>query len=240
MCFCSLLTSKSDGLPIVLEAICPFSTEEMEFKLFWMTLFDCCFFLFPFWHSDNVNIFSSSLDAIIPYMALIKKIFFKEFKVLKVADTEQLEWTVFSCGLLMIPRWTEKCCLSPLVYQDFLHISIRCKPHLSWKGKAARKNIILYLFSPMLSSENYFENVSLISCGLLFVTQVKHTLGYDTLGHCFFLEDGIEQRNTFYHNLGLLTRPGTLLPTDRNETVCISIKDKVYKGYTPSPSTECK
>ncbi|XP_054628845.1 cell surface hyaluronidase isoform X1 [Dunckerocampus dactyliophorus] len=69
---------------------------------------------------------------------------------------------------------------------------------------------------------------------------VKNTVGYDTLGHCFFLEDGIEQRNTFYHNLGLLTRPGTLLPTDRNETLCLSIKDKVYKGYTPSPSTECK
>uniref|UniRef100_A0AAX7SH87 hyaluronoglucosaminidase n=1 Tax=Astatotilapia calliptera TaxID=8154 RepID=A0AAX7SH87_ASTCA len=69
---------------------------------------------------------------------------------------------------------------------------------------------------------------------------VKDTIGYDTLGHCFFLEDGIEQRNTFYHNLGLLTRPGTLLPTDRNETLCLSIKDKVYKGYTPSPSTECK
>uniref|UniRef100_A0A8C5GDL4 hyaluronoglucosaminidase n=1 Tax=Gouania willdenowi TaxID=441366 RepID=A0A8C5GDL4_GOUWI len=69
---------------------------------------------------------------------------------------------------------------------------------------------------------------------------VKNTVGYDTLGHCFFLEDGIEQRNTFFHNLGLLTRPGTLLPTDRNETMCTSIKDKVYKGYTPSPSTECK
>ncbi|XP_030593634.1 cell surface hyaluronidase [Archocentrus centrarchus] len=69
---------------------------------------------------------------------------------------------------------------------------------------------------------------------------VKNTIGYDTLGHCFFLEDGIEQRNTLYHNLGLLTRPGTLLPTDRNETLCLSIKDKVYKGYTPSPSTECK
>lgn len=69
---------------------------------------------------------------------------------------------------------------------------------------------------------------------------VKNSVGYDTLGHCFFLEDGIEQRNTFYHNLGLLTRPGTQLPTDRNETLCISIKDKVYKGYTPSPSTECK
>ncbi|XP_056131096.1 cell surface hyaluronidase [Lampris incognitus] len=69
---------------------------------------------------------------------------------------------------------------------------------------------------------------------------VKHTVGYDTFGHCFFLEDGIEQRNTFYHNLGLLTRPGTLLPTERNETVCTSIKDNVYKGYSPSPSTECK
>uniref|UniRef100_A0AAV2MRF6 G8 domain-containing protein n=1 Tax=Knipowitschia caucasica TaxID=637954 RepID=A0AAV2MRF6_KNICA len=69
---------------------------------------------------------------------------------------------------------------------------------------------------------------------------VKNTVGYDTLGHCFFLEDGIEQRNTFYHNLGMLTRPGTLLPTDRNETMCTGIRDKVYKGYTPSPSTECK
>ncbi|XP_068166086.1 cell surface hyaluronidase [Antennarius striatus] len=69
---------------------------------------------------------------------------------------------------------------------------------------------------------------------------VKNTVGYDTLGHCFFLEDGIEQRNTFYHNLGLLTRPGTLLPTDRNETLCTAIKDKVYRGHTPSPSTECK
>ncbi|XP_037114733.1 cell surface hyaluronidase [Syngnathus acus] len=69
---------------------------------------------------------------------------------------------------------------------------------------------------------------------------VKNTVGYDTLGHCFFLEDGIEQRNTFFHNLGLLTRPGTQLPTDRNESLCLSIKDKVYQGYTPSPSTECK
>uniref|UniRef100_A0A8C7ZUC0 hyaluronoglucosaminidase n=1 Tax=Oryzias sinensis TaxID=183150 RepID=A0A8C7ZUC0_9TELE len=54
---------------------------------------------------------------------------------------------------------------------------------------------------------------------------VKNTVGYDTLGHCFFMEDGIEQRNTLFHNLGLLTRPGTLLPTDRNETVCVSMKE---------------
>ncbi|XP_067084353.1 cell surface hyaluronidase [Osmerus mordax] len=69
---------------------------------------------------------------------------------------------------------------------------------------------------------------------------VKDTVGFDTLGHCFFLEDGIEQRNTFYHNLGLLTRPGTLLPTDRNDTVCLALRDRVFQNYVPSPSTECK
>lgn len=74
---------------------------------------------------------------------------------------------------------------------------------------------------------------------LLCVSQVKDVVGYDTLGHCFFLEDGVEQRNTFYHNLGLLTRPGTILPTDRDETMCLSIRAAVYGDYTPSPSTDC-
>ncbi|MCJ8746697.1 hypothetical protein PDJAM_G00144710 [Pangasius djambal] len=69
---------------------------------------------------------------------------------------------------------------------------------------------------------------------------VRDTVGYDTLGHCFFLADGIEQRNTFYHNLGLVTRPGTILPTERNDTMCTKIRDRVHGGYTPSPATECK
>lgn len=69
---------------------------------------------------------------------------------------------------------------------------------------------------------------------------VKDTVGYDTLGHCFFLKDGIEQRNIFFHNLGLLTRPGTILPTDRNDSMCTEITDRVYKGYIPIPANECK
>uniref|UniRef100_A0A672RI26 Transmembrane protein 2-like n=1 Tax=Sinocyclocheilus grahami TaxID=75366 RepID=A0A672RI26_SINGR len=69
---------------------------------------------------------------------------------------------------------------------------------------------------------------------------VRDTVGYDTLGHCFFLEDGIEQRNIFFHNLGLLTRPGTILPTDRNDSMCTEITDRVHKGYVPSPANECK
>ncbi|KAM4707529.1 cell surface hyaluronidase CEMIP2 isoform 1-T2 [Discoglossus pictus] len=68
---------------------------------------------------------------------------------------------------------------------------------------------------------------------------IKDTIGYDTLGHCFFLEDGIEQRNTLFHNLGLVTKPGTLLPTDRNNTMCMSIRNKVFGNYVPNPSTDC-
>ncbi|NXI48273.1 TMEM2 hyaluronidase, partial [Galbula dea] len=92
----------------------------------------------------------------------------------------------------------------------------------------------------------YLDNLAIHHCfsrcvaihgthGLL----VKDTIGYDTLGHCFFLEDGTEQRNTFYHNLGLLTRPGTILPSDRNEAMCLGIRSHVHGNYTPVPSTDC-
>uniref|UniRef100_A0A8D1GV76 hyaluronoglucosaminidase n=1 Tax=Sus scrofa TaxID=9823 RepID=A0A8D1GV76_PIG len=68
---------------------------------------------------------------------------------------------------------------------------------------------------------------------------IKDTIGFDTLGHCFFLEDGIEQRNTLFHNLGLLTKPGTLLPTDRNNSMCTTMREKVFGNYVPVPATDC-
>ncbi|XP_012873851.1 PREDICTED: transmembrane protein 2 [Dipodomys ordii] len=68
---------------------------------------------------------------------------------------------------------------------------------------------------------------------------IRDTIGFDTLGHCFFLEDGLEQRNTLFHNLGLLTKPGTLLPTDRNNSMCTTIRDKVFGNYIPVPATDC-
>ncbi|XP_070446782.1 cell surface hyaluronidase CEMIP2 isoform X2 [Equus przewalskii] len=68
---------------------------------------------------------------------------------------------------------------------------------------------------------------------------IKDTIGFDTLGHCFFLEDGVEQRNTFFHNLGLLTKPGTLLPTDRNNSMCTAMREKVFGNYVPVPATDC-
>uniref|UniRef100_A0A8C0UKB3 hyaluronoglucosaminidase n=1 Tax=Cyanistes caeruleus TaxID=156563 RepID=A0A8C0UKB3_CYACU len=94
--------------------------------------------------------------------------------------------------------------------------------------------------------KTYLEGLSIHHCFSRCVTVhatngllIKDTIGYDTLGHCFFIEDGIEQRNTLFHNLGLVTKPGTLLPTDRNSSMCIGIRDKVYGGYVPVPATDC-
>ena len=44
---------------------------------------------------------------------------------------------------------------------------------------------------------------------------VSDNVAYSTMGHCYFLEDGGEKYNTFHNNLGLLTRPGTTIPSDR-------------------------
>ncbi|XP_019641535.1 PREDICTED: transmembrane protein 2-like [Branchiostoma belcheri] len=91
----------------------------------------------------------------------------------------------------------------------------------------------------------YLDGLSIHHCFSRCVTihgthglMVKDTVGYDTLGHCFFLEDGAEQRNTLDHNLGLVTRPGALLPTDRDEAMCRGIRTGVYGDYIPQHS-EC-
>uniref|UniRef100_A0A671TS54 Cell migration inducing hyaluronidase 1 n=1 Tax=Sparus aurata TaxID=8175 RepID=A0A671TS54_SPAAU len=68
---------------------------------------------------------------------------------------------------------------------------------------------------------------------------VKNVVGYDTLGHCFFTEDGPEERNTFDHCLGLMVRAGTLLPSDRDSKMCRDITEGAYPGYVPNPRQDC-
>lgn len=71
-------------------------------------------------------------------------------------------------------------------------------------------------------------------------TQVKDVVGYDALGHCFFTEDGPEERNTFDHCLGLLVKPSTLLPSDRDSRMCKLITEGAYPGYIPKPRQDCR
>jgi cell surface hyaluronidase len=48
--------------------------------------------------------------------------------------------------------------------------------------------------------------------------EIKNNAAFDTIGHCYFLEDGAETNNTFEDNLGFMTRNAAtgqaLLPTD--------------------------
>ncbi|PIO27259.1 hypothetical protein AB205_0007770, partial [Aquarana catesbeiana] len=68
---------------------------------------------------------------------------------------------------------------------------------------------------------------------------VKDVVGYDTLGHCFFTEDGPEERNTFDHCLGLLIKAGTLLPSDRDNKMCRTITEGSFPGYLAKPRQDC-
>ncbi|XP_073738279.1 cell migration-inducing and hyaluronan-binding protein isoform X3 [Callorhinus ursinus] len=69
--------------------------------------------------------------------------------------------------------------------------------------------------------------------------KVKDVVGYNSLGHCFFTEDGPEERNTFDHCLGLLVKSGTLLPSDRDSKMCKTITEDSYPGYIPKPRQDC-
>ena len=48
---------------------------------------------------------------------------------------------------------------------------------------------------------------------------VEGNVAYNHFGHCYFLEDGGEQHNSIIGNLGLGTKNGTLLPSDRKGRV---------------------
>ena len=66
-------------------------------------------------------------------------------------------------------------------------------------------------------------------------------VGYNTLGHCFFMEDGNERDNVLIHNVGLLTKPGSLLPSDRDADVCTALSAAATQRFKhiPDVHNEC-
>ena len=53
-----------------------------------------------------------------------------------------------------------------------------------------------------------------------YVSQVSHNVCYKHFGHGIFLEDGVEQFNTFLGNLVAGTQFGTLLLSDTSKDWC--------------------
>ena len=68
--------------------------------------------------------------------------------------------------------------------------------------------------------------------------RIHHNVAYDVMGHCFFLEDGIETKNSFIGNLGVLTRASNaLLTTDTTPaTFWITNPDNTFSGNVAAGS----
>ena len=71
------------------------------------------------------------------------------------------------------------------------------------------------------------ESLSIHHCFNRFITvhgtheaTVRNNVGYDTHGHGFFFEDGFENWNEMSGNLGILPKPGIILPSDRHTFAC--------------------
>jgi cell migration-inducing and hyaluronan-binding protein len=47
--------------------------------------------------------------------------------------------------------------------------------------------------------------------------QIENNVTYNTVGHCFFLEDGIETGNEYIRNLAIQTKCHTSKPCDPTE-----------------------
>ena len=75
---------------------------------------------------------------------------------------------------------------------------------------------------------------------------VKDNVGYNCHGHGYFLEDGYETDNVIDGNLGILPKPGLILPSERHSSVCQATNDG-WAGYVcnedgrpdPAGTSEC-
>ena len=59
---------------------------------------------------------------------------------------------------------------------------------------------------------------------------IKDNVGYNCHGHGYFLEDGYETDNIFDGNLGILPKPGLILPSERHSSICQATNDG-WAGY---------
>lgn len=83
--------------------------------------------------------------------------------------------------------------------------------------------------------------------------RVENNVTYNTVGHCFFMEDGVETGNSFIRNLGILTKchptrscqpffqqaNDVLLPSDNNaSTFWITNPDNIYRDNVAAGAEE--
>ena len=53
-----------------------------------------------------------------------------------------------------------------------------------------------------------------VTCHGSFGCQIENNVAFESLGHCYFMEDGVERGTLMKNNLGLNTRKGSMIPSD--------------------------
>ncbi|OYW46152.1 MAG: hypothetical protein B7Z33_08355 [Sphingomonadales bacterium 12-68-11] len=67
---------------------------------------------------------------------------------------------------------------------------------------------------------------------------VENNVTFNTVGHCFFLEDAVETGNQFVRNLGIQTKCHPTLPCNTVSTFWITNPDNVYRGNVAAGSDQ--
>ena len=118
--------------------------------------------------------------------------------------------------------------------------------HLGVLGQKGRYPLHFHLAGDL--SGSYVKNNSLHHCYNRSLTihgtdhlQIESNVAFDTIGHSYFFEDGIETKNVLVGNLGLLTRAAPLgaaiLPSDLTPaTFWITNPDNTLRGNVAAGS----
>merc|ERR1712123_266498 len=53
-----------------------------------------------------------------------------------------------------------------------------------------------------------------VTCHGSFGCEIENNMAFESLGHCYFMEDGVENGTIMTGNLGLNTRRGSMIPSD--------------------------
>jgi hypothetical protein len=92
--------------------------------------------------------------------------------------------------------------------------------HLGAQGQLGKYPIHFHMTRDTMRG-TVVEGVSVHDSGNRFITvhstngvTLRSNVGYKAIGHGFFLEDGDEVDNIYERNLGILTMPGKILPSD--------------------------
>jgi cell surface hyaluronidase len=126
-----------------------------------------------------------------------------------------------------------------------LHASNVAFANLGQRGKLGRYPVHFHLAGD--ASGSFVEASSIVHsanrCLTIHGTNgvvVKDNVAYDTIGHCYFLEDGVEMGNVLEDNLGMLTRAAAqaaILESDKlPATFWISNPGNVLRGNVAAGS----